>query len=252
MHIILVVLICTLIANQHIHKIYLWLLAITIFCCHFFASGLCVTAPKWNWANLFLQPFGVGHFFSVWKKSDLKEVTAGSRKLIFGGGVPQIIHFNRVFHYKPSILGYPYFGNTHMLYIMFYWHFLSSQKYIAYLHLSTVRVGTHDVPFGGWCDVASCVFDEVGFWSGDDLRTPRNVVIPLGGIGSRFQTEGYLTRPKPFIPVLGRVDHGFFQGFGASNGYLQGLITATVICSAWTPCKSIQELQKKYLKLWKW
>ena len=23
--------------------------------------------------------------------------------------VPQIIHFNRVFHYKPSILGYPYF-----------------------------------------------------------------------------------------------------------------------------------------------
>ena len=26
---------------------------------------------------------------------------------IMGG--PQIIHFNRVFHYKPSILGYPYF-----------------------------------------------------------------------------------------------------------------------------------------------
>ena len=24
---------------------------------------------------------------------------------------PQIIHFNRVFHYKPSILGYPYFGS---------------------------------------------------------------------------------------------------------------------------------------------
>jgi hypothetical protein len=31
----------------------------------------------------------------------------------------------------------------------------------------------------------------------------RNVVIPLGGVGSRFQTEGYLQRPKPFIPVLG-------------------------------------------------
>jgi len=26
-----------------------------------------------------------------------------------GGFYPQIIHFNRVFHYKPSILGYPYF-----------------------------------------------------------------------------------------------------------------------------------------------
>ena len=32
-------------------------------------------------------------------------------------GYPQIIHFNRVFHYRPSILGYPNFGNTHMPYI---------------------------------------------------------------------------------------------------------------------------------------
>ena len=29
-------------------------------------------------------------------------------------GNPQIIHFNRVFHCKPSILGYPIFGNTHI------------------------------------------------------------------------------------------------------------------------------------------
>ena len=26
-----------------------------------------------------------------------------------GGFSPQIIYFNRVFHYKPFILGYPYF-----------------------------------------------------------------------------------------------------------------------------------------------
>eukprot|EP00931_Biecheleriopsis_adriatica_P102992 TRINITY_DN7788_c0_g1_i1.p1 TRINITY_DN7788_c0_g1~~TRINITY_DN7788_c0_g1_i1.p1 ORF type:complete len:414 (-),score=75.26 TRINITY_DN7788_c0_g1_i1:73-1314(-) len=31
-----------------------------------------------------------------------------------------------------------------------------------------------------------------------------NVVIPLGGVGSRFQTDGFLTRPKPFIPILGK------------------------------------------------
>lgn len=30
-----------------------------------------------------------------------------------------------------------------------------------------------------------------------------NVIIPLGGLGTRFQKEGYLTRPKPFVPVLG-------------------------------------------------
>ena len=29
---------------------------------------------------------------------------------------PQIIHLNRVFHYKPSILGTPIFGNTHIFY----------------------------------------------------------------------------------------------------------------------------------------
>ena len=31
------------------------------------------------------------------------------------GKTPQIIHFNKVFHYKPSILGTPIFGNIHIL-----------------------------------------------------------------------------------------------------------------------------------------
>ena len=33
-------------------------------------------------------------------------------------GIPQIIHFNRVFHYKPTILGYPYFWK-HPLFVEF-------------------------------------------------------------------------------------------------------------------------------------
>ena len=33
--------------------------------------------------------------------------------------------------------------------------------------------------------------------------TPLTVMIPLGGIGSRFQKEGYV-KPKPFVQVLGR------------------------------------------------
>ena len=33
------------------------------------------------------------------------------------GFSPQIIHFNRVFHYKPSILGYPYFRKHPYIYI---------------------------------------------------------------------------------------------------------------------------------------
>ena len=32
---------------------------------------------------------------------------------------------------------------------------------------------------------------------------PITVMIPLGGLGSRFQKEGY-TRPKPFVQVMGK------------------------------------------------
>ena len=35
-------------------------------------------------------------------------------------GYPQIIHFNRVFHYKPSILGYPYFWKHPYIYNYIY------------------------------------------------------------------------------------------------------------------------------------
>ena len=35
------------------------------------------------------------------------------------------------------------------------------------------------------------------------MTTPLTVMIPLGGIGSRFQKEGY-TKPKPFVSVLGK------------------------------------------------
>ena len=38
---------------------------------------------------------------------------------IYGGflkwGYPQIMHFNRIFHYKPSILGTPIYGNPHIV-----------------------------------------------------------------------------------------------------------------------------------------
>ncbi len=52
-----------------------------------------------------------------WSGAVLPVQSQRLRKLgAFGGwvfpkimGGPQIIHFNRVFHYKPSILGYPYF-----------------------------------------------------------------------------------------------------------------------------------------------
>ena len=63
-------------------------------------------------------------------------------------GYPQIIHFNRVFHYKPSILGYPYFGNTHIRLLLFsvehktmLWHFYCTKTQAQHLdvgHRSTL------------------------------------------------------------------------------------------------------------------
>eukprot|EP00466_Bigelowiella_natans_P021520 jgi/Bigna1/72847/fgenesh1_pg.21_\ len=34
-------------------------------------------------------------------------------------------------------------------------------------------------------------------------ETPLNLIIPLGGVGSRFQKEGFM-QPKPFVRVLGQ------------------------------------------------
>jgi len=31
-----------------------------------------------------------------------------------------------------------------------------------------------------------------------------NVVVPMGGLGTRFAKQGYITRPKPFVRVLGK------------------------------------------------
>ena len=42
------------------------------------------------------------------------------------GFSPQIIHFDRVFHYKPSILGYPYFWKHLYVYIYTYQHTFQS------------------------------------------------------------------------------------------------------------------------------
>ena len=53
-------------------------------------------------------------------RNDFKSSSCETSAKIWGfpkivGFPPQIIHFNRVFHYKPSILGVPpIFGNTHM------------------------------------------------------------------------------------------------------------------------------------------
>ena len=51
---------------------------------------------------------------SIWKVFDVckyfqDESLYGCFPKIGVGKPPQIINFNRVFHYKPSILGYPYF-----------------------------------------------------------------------------------------------------------------------------------------------
>ena len=76
--------------------------------------------------------------------------------------VPQIIHFNRVFHHKPSILGYPYFwkhpyGLIETITIL----------YIAYIGVYTLIYGYIDF-------MISCHYGTV--WI-DEQKTLRNAKI---------------------------------------------------------------------------
>ena len=60
--------------------------------------------------------------------------------------VPKIIHFNRVFHYKPSILGYPYFWkHPHELFNSSSPEVYSSQV-IRFVTFSSPIVGGHQQP----------------------------------------------------------------------------------------------------------
>ena len=56
-----------------------------------------------NWPDEFPGPDGDRNEIFVGKKKHYMDVSENR------GFSPQIIHFNRVFDYKPSILGYPYF-----------------------------------------------------------------------------------------------------------------------------------------------
>ena len=54
-------------------------------------------------------PVAVGHGLEGTKETSKNEQAYDLDVSENSGFSPQIIHFNRVFHYKPSILGYPYF-----------------------------------------------------------------------------------------------------------------------------------------------
>ena len=52
------------------------------------------------------------YFIFRWTMLNFRGVSGCFRKWWY----PQIIHFNKVFHYKPSILGYPYFWKHPCIY----------------------------------------------------------------------------------------------------------------------------------------
>jgi hypothetical protein len=51
-------------------------------------------------------------------------------------------------------------------------------------------------------DITPAFLCEVSMHGCRQEPTQINVVIPMGGLGSRFQSEGYTT-PKPFLPIFG-------------------------------------------------
>ena len=63
------------------------------------SQGLSLTASKKRFFDLFKPPK------MTWGKTNMSKIFGCFQKSWY----PQIINFNRVFHYKPSILGYHYF-----------------------------------------------------------------------------------------------------------------------------------------------
>ena len=77
---------------------------------------ICNIKTGWWFQTFFMFILKFGEMIPCWliffKGGLVQPVTRKAVKLIW---YPQIIHFNRVFHYKPSILGgTTIFGNTHM------------------------------------------------------------------------------------------------------------------------------------------
>ena len=115
---------------------------------------------------------------------------------------PQIIHFNRVFQYKPSILGYPYFfGNTHM-------HGKKMFKNESiYIHLCSkiyIYVG-----IWGWIwtifqnpqrdmerrsTISSCVWPS---WKSIESLHPHNIVVFFYILQADFFSRQLKTQPDP-------------------------------------------------------
>jgi HAD superfamily hydrolase (TIGR01509 family) len=51
-------------------------------------------------------------------------------------------------------------------------------------------------------DITPTLLRDVSLYGCRQEPAQINIVIPMGGLGSRFQTEGYTT-PKPFLPIFG-------------------------------------------------
>ena len=71
--------------------------------------------PTKRWAGYNTLPSGSLGLTYCWWQPEIRRSPADMDVSENSGFYPQIIHFNRVFHYKPSIFGTPIFGNTHMV-----------------------------------------------------------------------------------------------------------------------------------------
>ena len=78
---------------------------ITVRSCSTSSSCSCSCSWTCSWTDSF-DLFKIHRICKEKKKNTSSDAIWMFPKI---GGYPQIIHFNRVFHYKPSILGYPYF-----------------------------------------------------------------------------------------------------------------------------------------------
>ena len=121
-------------------------------------------------------------------KSTWKGIKAGGYGWFQKLGTPQIIHFNRVFHYKPSILGYPHFSETSILILVRYPPWNKQQKHLKMDGWKTsFLLGW--LMFRGYVTFGKCTYIYLDLFKGCQM-VPFNrcqFTIPWGLIGVNWK-----------------------------------------------------------------
>ena len=103
-----------------------------------------------------------------------------------------IYRFKRIFHYKPSILGYPHLLNSPYIYLLYFpalWSCLAAEFYGLFISISLMRHKHHSLTtaialsnaFSAFLPTLSCMHDLLAVFKPDSITITNMRVCPRLG-----------------------------------------------------------------------